>query len=303
MIAAPPGIERWRAVLAHGIELSCRGCGAPGRPTIVFLHGFPQAAFVWDELMLRLADAGWRCVAPNLRGYETSSKPEAVEAYRPRHLVQDVAALIESLGAPIDALVAHDWGGALAWSLANQHPELIRKLVILNAPHPGPFIRELRDNPAQQAASTYMIELTLPDAEERLAANDFAALWQLFEGMGHAREPARWLDAAMRERHRQAWQAGLRGPCNFYRASPLRPPRPGDPGAAALQLPDTMLRVERPTLVLWGDRDEALLPGVAQGLDRWVPDLKVRHFPQASHWLLHEEPERVFDEIRAFVAH
>ncbi len=141
-------IETWLQPLPHGITLSCRAAGQRGRPVLLFLHGFPEAAFVWDDLLehfSRPEHGGYRCIAPNLRGYEHSSAPVDVQAYRPKHLVQDITALIahETGGEPLACLVAHDWGGALAWNLANQHPHRMRQLVIVNSPHPGPFLRAL----------------------------------------------------------------------------------------------------------------------------------------------------------------
>src|SRR5205085_10190459 len=134
---------------------------------LMFLHGFPEAAFIWDELLehfSRAENGGWRCFAPNLRGYEKSSQPQDVQQYRPKYILQDIAALIESEGAPLEALVAHDWGGAIAWNLANQRPALTKRLMIVNSPHPGTFLRELQNNPKQQAASAYMNFLIRPDA-------------------------------------------------------------------------------------------------------------------------------------------
>src|SRR6185295_9063282 len=128
------------------------------------------AAFVWDALLEHFSTR-YRCVAPNLRGYERSSAPADVEAYRAKHLVGDISSLIDSLGGELAALVAHDWG------LAAQRPEAIRRLVIVNSPHPATFLRELRHNPAQQAASAYMNFLCRPDAEALLSENDFARLW------------------------------------------------------------------------------------------------------------------------------
>ncbi len=119
-------VETFQQVLPHGINLSCRATGEVGRPVLVFLHGFPEAAFVWDELMEHFAlpeNGGFRCIAPNLRGYELSSTPADVQAYRPKHLVEDIAALIEIAGAPLECLVAHDWGGAIAWNLAIRMPQ------------------------------------------------------------------------------------------------------------------------------------------------------------------------------------
>ena len=145
-------IERIDRALPHGITLACRECGDRAAPRVVLLHGFPEGAFVWDEVMHRVCPRV-RCVAPNLRGYERSSAPAGVQAYRAKHLVADIAALIEATGAPVDLLVGHDWGGALAWNLASQQPALLRRLLIVNAPHPADILREKRDNPAKSSAS------------------------------------------------------------------------------------------------------------------------------------------------------
>src|SRR5690606_31695537 len=134
--------------------------GVSGRPLLLFLHGFPEGAFVWDTLAAHFAQAahgGYRCVAPYLRGYAPSSSPPDEASYRAKPLVQDLAALIAAEAGPAGAaaVVAHDWGGALAWNLAALHPELVQRLMILNAPHPGAFLRELQHSPAQQQASAY----------------------------------------------------------------------------------------------------------------------------------------------------
>ena len=125
--------------LPHGIELSCHVSGPPGRPVLLFLHGFPEGAFAWDALLSHFAapeHGAYRCVAPNLRGFADSSAPSEVSAYRAKHLMQDVLALIdaEAGNQPLAALVAHDWGGALAWNLAAQCPQLLRRLLIINSP-------------------------------------------------------------------------------------------------------------------------------------------------------------------------
>jgi pimeloyl-ACP methyl ester carboxylesterase len=214
-----------------------------------------------------------------------------VADYRARCLVADVAALIEQLGAPLELLVAHDWGGALAWNLAAQRPELLRRLLIINSPHPATFLRELRHNPLQQAASAYMSFLCRPDAESLLAERDFARLWPFF-----GEQPA-WLTPALRQHYRAAWGAGLRGPLNYYRASPLRPPRADSDALHSLSMPDEAVTVRVPTHVLWGERDAALLPSLLDGLERWVPKLTVERVPEASHWIAHEAPERVVAAI------
>jgi epoxide hydrolase 4 len=294
-------IEQYAQSLPHGITLSCRASGERGRPVLMFLHGFPEAAFVWDELLEHFArpeHGGYRCVAPNLRGYERSSQPPDVKAYRPRELVQDVVALIAAEGAPLECLVAHDWGGAVAWNLANQRPEMLRRLAILNSPHPGTFVRDLRRDAKQQAASAYMNFLIRPDAERLLREDDYRRLWGFFTQWGGAP----WLTEATKQQYRAVWDASLTGGLNYYRASPLRPPREGDPAAETIALPREMLTVSVPTLVLWGMKDVALLPSLLDGLEEFVPQLTVERVADASHWIVHEQPRLVADRLAGFLA-
>lgn len=294
-------IDTHLQALPHGIHLSCRTAGERGRPVLVFLHGFPEAAFVWDGLLAHFAGLGYRCVAPNLRGFERSSAPADPSAYRAKHLVQDIAALIDTEGGHLAALVAHDWGGAVAWSLANQRPELMDRLVILNSPHAGTFLRELQHNPVQQAASAYMNFLVRPDAEALLAEDDHRRLWAFFTNMFADRGDFAWLTEAVKDQYRAVWAHGLTGGCNYYRASPLRPPRPEDPAAAAIHLPRDMLTVQVPTLVIWGLNDTALPPSLVDGLDDYVTDLTVVKVPDATHWIVHEQPDRVAGWINDFL--
>ena len=203
-------IETFQRALPNGITLSCRATGTPGRPLMVFLHGFPEGAFIWDELLEHFAHpdhGGYRCIAPNLRGFEHSSAPPAVEDYRPHLLVQDVRQLAanESADGTIDTLVAHDWGGAFGWGFANAFPQQLRRLVILNSPHPGTFARELRENPAQQEASAYMHFLARPDAPALLAEDDYRRLWPFFVNMGAGPERFGWLTESVKGRYRALW--------------------------------------------------------------------------------------------------
>ena len=278
---------------APGITLRCREAGTHG-PRVLLLHGFPEAAFVWDEPMLALAGEA-RCRAPNLRGFAGSSAPADASAYKPKALIGDLAALIEDFGAPLDLLVAHDWGGALAWGLAAQRPQLLRRLLIVNAPHPATFLRELRGNPAQIAASAYMNWLCRPDAAARLAENGYARLWPFFGG-------GAWLTEALKARYRAVWDLGLDGALNYYRNSPLRPSTRPDDAIHTLVLSDEAVTVKVATRVLWGERDEALLPALLDGLERWVPELRVERVPDASHWIVHEQPQRVVRAIRTALA-
>lgn len=293
-------VETYQQALPHGITLSCRAAGERGRPVLVFLHGFPEAAFIWDETLEHFAqpqNGGYRCVAPNLRGYERSSRPKEVSAYRAKHLVQDIADLMQIEGAPIECLVAHDWGGAVAWNLANQRPELAKKLAIINSPHPGTFLRELKSNPRQQEASGYMNFLIRPDAEQLLREDDYRRLFGFFTNGGGAP----WLTESLKQQYREVWDISLEGGCNYYRASPVRPPTPQDPGAAAIELPREMLTVSVPTLVLWAMDDVALPPELIDGLDGYIPELTLEKVEGATHWIIHERPAFVAERLGAFL--
>jgi epoxide hydrolase 4 len=295
--------ELFQLPLPHGITLSCRAAGQKGHPVMVFLHGFPEGAFVWDGLLEHFAAKGYRCIAPNLRGFEKSSAPADAAQYRAKFLVQDITALIaiESPSQPLACLVAHDWGGAVAWNLANQLPQLMQRLCIINSPHPGTFLRELRESPAQQAASAYMNFLIRPDAEKLLAEDDYRRLWEFFTNMFAATGNHAWLTDEVKAQYRSVWDHGLTGGCNYYRASPIRPPTASDPGANAVTLPREMLTVTLPTLVIWAMQDIALPPALIDGLEDYIPKLQVQRVADATHWIVHEQPERVIQLLASFM--
>jgi pimeloyl-ACP methyl ester carboxylesterase len=298
-------IETFQRALPHGITLSCRAAGETGRPLMVFLHGFPEAAFIWDELLEYFAQpehGGYRCVAPNLRGFEQSSSPKEVEAYKAHLLVQDMIELAKSERADghIHTLVAHDWGGAFGWGHAAAHPEQVGRLVIINSPHPGTFTRELKNSPAQQKASAYMNWLAQPGSETALAADDFKRLFAMFTMMKAGPDGFGWLTDNVKQQYREVWSAGLTGACNLYRVTPMKPPLPGASADAIPTLPRERLEVKSPTLVLWALDDAALLPGLLEGLEDYVPQLEVKKVPNATHWIVHEQPQFVAQEIEAF---
>lgn len=299
---APPDV--YSQTLPHGINLSCRASGRKGQPVIVFLHGFPEGAFVWDALLAHFAALGYRCVAPNMRGFEASSSPSDVAAYRAKHLVQDVAALIamESPDQPLVALVAHDWGGAVAWNLANQMPQLMHKLCVINSPHPGTFLRELQSSAAQQAASAYMNFLIRPDAAALLAQDDYRRLWEFFSNASSASYAHGWLTDAVKAQYRSVWNHGLQGGCNYYCASPLRPATASDSGAQAIALPHAMLTVNVPTQVIWGMDDIALPPALLDGLENYIPQLHIERVQGATHWIVHEQPALVAQLVAQFIS-
>lgn len=291
--------------LSTGVELECRTSGEPGQPLLLFLHGFPEGAFIWDGLLEQFGSR-YRCVAPNLRGYGRSSQPTAISDYRAKYLVEDLATLIalESPAKRAACVIAHDWGGAVAWGLANRYPQQLERLLILNSPHPGSFLRELQSNPVQQSASQYMHFLRRPDAPELLAENGWQRMLGFFQNPDGSM-PA-WLTPERQQQYREHWDLGVHGACMFYAASPLVPPRPG--GSAdelqdirELSLPDEMLHIPVPVRILWGDSDLALQPALLHGLEQWVPQLEIEHLQGCSHWVVHERPEAVQRALAKFL--
>jgi epoxide hydrolase 4 len=309
-------IETFQQALPHGITLSCRATGTRGHPVLMFLHGFPEAAFVWDTLLKHFAqpeNGGYRCIAPNLRGFEKSSSPTEVSAYRVKFLMQDIAALVAietanstadlttNSSGQLECLVAHDWGGAVAWGTANHMPQLMKRLCIINSPHTGTFIRELKSNPKQQAASDYMNFLVRPGFEKVLAKDDFKLLFGFFTNAGAETGEFAWLTPGLKQQYREVWGAGLTGGCNYYRASPLRPPTETDKGAAGTDIPHNLLTVDLPTLVIWAMNDIALLPELIEGLDDYIPNLTLKKVDNATHWVIHEQPQLVAGYLQDFL--
>ncbi|HEY7124007.1 MAG TPA: alpha/beta hydrolase [Ktedonobacterales bacterium] len=282
----------------NGVRLHCLTAGE-GK-LLLFLHGFPEFGYAWKEQLAEFSK-DYHVVAPDLRGYNLSSRPPEVEAYQMKHLVEDVRALIAHYTAEKCILVAHDWGGAVAWGVAVAHPDLLEKLVIVNSPHPAVFQRELRENRAQQAASRYMVLLRSEKAEGFVSANDYAALREQFLG---ARLWQELFTEEDRRAYLQAWaQPGaLTGALNYYRAGRLAPSEEagGAPGGVSRDL--AAYRVKVPTLVIWGEQDTALLTGNLAGLEAFVPDLTVRRVADGSHWLVHEQPQVVNGLIWEFLA-
>jgi pimeloyl-ACP methyl ester carboxylesterase len=268
----------------NGVRLHYVEAGA-GRP-ILFLHGFPEFWYAWKHQLDHFAP-DHRVIALDQRGYHLSDKPEAVSAYALPVLVEDVRALLDHLGLQKVTLVGHDWGGVVAWAFAMAHAERLDRLVIINAPHPAVFRRELASNPAQQEASRYIGIFRTPQAESLLLANDCAALERIVLADGVAKG---YFTPEDRAEYLAAWtQPGaITGGLNWYRAM----------GAA---LPGEYI-FATPVLVIWGMKDTALLPGNLDGLDQWVARLHVERVPEADHWIVHQCPELVNRLIREFLA-
>jgi pimeloyl-ACP methyl ester carboxylesterase len=268
---------------------------------IMFVHGFPEFWAEWENQLIEFGK-DHQAVALDMRGYNLSAKPEDVEAYHAKYLIEDLRALAEHLEHKKFILVAHDWGGAVAWSAAMRHPECVEKLIIINSPHPAVFARELLNNPDQQAASQYMLLFRSPKAERILSENNYARLMDMVTQFG-----SKWdMTEEVRLKYIEAWSrpGALTGGLNYYRASPLYPPTSPEDVAkikSILKLPHEMLAVKVPTLVIWGEQDRARLTGNLAGLEDYVEDLTVKRIPEGSHWVSHEQPERVNALIRDFL--
>ncbi|HEX5269697.1 MAG TPA: alpha/beta fold hydrolase [Gemmataceae bacterium] len=287
----PPTVVRHKYATVNGVRLHYAEAlpaeADPNRtanvPLCLALHGFPEFWYAWRHQLPALAAAGFRAIAPDLRGYNLSGKPRGVTRYGVAHLVADAAGLVRATGHPRAAVVGHDWGGAVAWALAMRHPELVERLVVLNAPHPAAYLRELR-TPSQLLRSWYVFFFQLPGLPEWfLRRHEFAFLDRALRRQ--VVRPGAFTDEDVRLYKEALGRPGaLTAALNYYRAlfrGGLRRAR------------EQVRPVTAPTLLLWGEQDRYLTPRLTEGLEPWVPDLRVERFADASHWLHAEWPERV----------
>lgn len=284
------------AALSNGMRLHFASAGEPGRPLLLFVHGFPE---FWYEWQAQLAEFGsdHYAVALDLRGFNLSDMPTEVSAYRARHVVDDLRLLAAHLGYDKFTMVAHDWGGAFAWTFAVALPALLDKLIIINAPHTWLYAQALAHDPLQQQASGYMNWLRAPGSEGALAKENFQRLEGFFS------DSSGWLKGETRERYHACWARGLHGGVNLYRASPLHPPTADHPGPAELDLKAEDFRVRVPTRIIWGEKDIALPKSLLDGIGAVVDDVQVERIPDGTHWVIHEQPERINALIRQFLQH
>jgi pimeloyl-ACP methyl ester carboxylesterase len=283
-----PSEGRSTVVGTNGVDLHVVRLGPDDGPPVVLLHGFPECWYGWHRVARRLADAGYRVIVPDQRGYNESEKPSGVAAYRLPVLAADAAGLIDRLGdgdAPAAHVVGHDWGAAVGWWLALDHPDRVRSLAAVNVPHPTVMARTLRRSWDQRRRSWYFAAVQLPRLPELVVrAGDYRLLER---GMRSSSRPGTFDDADF-ERYRAAWRkpGALTAALNWYRAvARHRPPARTDP-------------VEPPTLVLWGTGDRFLRTSMARASVAYCRDGRAVLVDDATHWIHHEVPGRVAAHLR-----
>jgi pimeloyl-ACP methyl ester carboxylesterase len=260
-------------------------------PLIVLLHGFPEFWYGWRHQIRPLAAAGFRVVAPDMRGYNLSSKPDRVAAYDTGQLTADISGLIRERGAESAMLVGHDWGGSVAWATAMQHPEVVERLAILNAAHPRKLSQGLH-HPGQLRRSWYFFFFDLPELPESVVRADN---WRFFQHFLRDARPEAFTDQDM-DRYIEAWSqpGAASGMINYYRNSVRQSPKRSEAQLRPIQVP---------TLIIWGEDDRYLGPELAEPDHDDVPNLDhVERLPDASHWVHHDEPERVARLLTDFFA-
>ncbi len=258
-------------------------------PLVLLLHGFPEHWLAWRHQIPALAAAGFRAVAPDLRGYNLSAKPAGVSSYRMEHLAGDVARLVRHLGYERTHLVGHDWGGAIAWCVPALHPGLVDRLAILNAPHPILFRKKLATL-AQARRSSYVFFFQIPYFPERSLLGHRAGFLKRMLRRDPTTPGA--FSPAEIEAYREAFlQPGAaKAAINYYRAA----------FRSGTRIPGLRRSLDAvPTLVLWGEGDRYLGPELLDGLETLVPDLRLVRIPGASHWLPADAADQVNGELIA----
>lgn len=258
---------------SDGVSIHYVATGPEHAPMVVMIHGFPDFWYTWKS-QIEALQTDYRIVAIDLRGYNTSDKPEGVENYKLDLLTSDISAVITSTGRESATVVGHDWGGAIAWSLAMNHPERVENLIILNLPHPKGLSRELMNSEAQQQASGYAFFFQQPDSHNQMTAQQLVTISQT---NADEQTKARYLEAFNK--------SSIESMINYYRANF---PRPGE------QFMDEYPAVSMPVLMFHGLADTALLPGALAGTWDWVSStLTLVTIPGVGHWVQRDAAEVV----------
>jgi pimeloyl-ACP methyl ester carboxylesterase len=279
-------------IAANGIKLHVQTDGPENGTSVVLLHGFPEFWYGWRRQIPALAEAGFRVIVPDQRGYNLSDKPRGVAAYDVDILARDVIGLLDHFGIQKARLVGHDWGAVVAWTVALQHPDRLEKLAILNVPHPDVMTRFVLGNSAQRKKSWYVFFFQLPFAEWILSRNNFRNLERVLTGRKGSFTPEDILE------YKKAWgqPRALTGMLNWYRAIVRRALRGSwNPNRVALR------RVHVPTLMLWGKRDVALRHEMAQPSIELCERGELVTFERATHWVQHDAADEVNQKLIAFL--
>ncbi len=275
-------------ISTNGVQLHVAQAGPADGPLVLLLHGFPEFWYSWRSQIPALAQAGFRVWVPDQRGYNLSDKPRRVRDYGLETLAADIAGLIEAAGVERADVVGHDWGGAVAWQAAMSFPERVQRLAVLNCPHPQVMRRHLLRSPRQMLRSLYILGFQFPWLPERIAR------------MGNWRRLVRVMQRSSRsgtfsdedfEQYRRAWSkpGAMRSMLNWYRALVRYLPRQSDKG-----------RIQVPTLLIWGARDEFLGSEMAQPSIDLCDDGRLVVLKEATHWVQHEQSLRVDDLLVRF---
>ena len=273
----------------NSIRLNVVQAGPDDGPLVILLHGFPEFSYGWRHQIPSLADAGYQVWAPDQRGYNLSDKPEGIAAYGLDQLANDVAGLIDAAGRKQAYVAGHDWGGAVAWWLAAKHPERVAKLVILNVPHGAVIQQHLRGNFTQLRKSWYFFAFQIPWLPETLARR---RNWQLAtQALLNSSRPGTFTAEDL-DQYRRAWSQphAFRSMINWYRAMIQKPPAP-----------PSSKRITVPTLLIWGAQDKFLGPEMAQPSIDLCQNGRLVIIKEATHWVQHEEPQRVNELISTFL--
>jgi pimeloyl-ACP methyl ester carboxylesterase len=271
---------RHTSVLTNGVTLHLAEAGPEDGPLVILLHGFPEPWFCWRHQIGPLSTAGYRVLAPDQRGYNTSDKPGRVKDYALETLAADVVGLIDRSGRARARLVGHDWGGIVAWWVAIRHPGRVERLAVLNAPHAVAFRRFVLRHPAQLLRSWYAFFSQLPRLPEARYRQDN---WStLVRALSTTSRPGTFQSEDL-DRYRRAWSepGAITAMVHWYRAALRHRPPPADP------------QVHVPALIIWGVRDVFLLRGNAEASAALCDDVRIVWFEEATHWIQHEEADRV----------
>ncbi len=298
--------SKYVAINGVNIHYVEAGCYSQEQPTLIFLHGFPEYWQVW-QAQLAYFSTSHHVIAPDLPGYNLSDKPNDTDFYRMPNLIAFIAKFIEIMSRKNKVIViGHDWGGAIAWPLAAFHSQLIERLVILNAPHPSTFTREIIHNPLQRDKSRYIHELIADDAPVLLAKNNCQYLSdKIFAQLSTCQQ-----NEEVRQGYLNAWQqpGAINAMMQYYRAMPQLAPlentdkKSAGPITKITEMKIPTIRVEVPTLVLWGDKDQAFVVDTLNNINAYVPNCQIQRFKDASHWLQHEKSLEINQAIAKFIS-